>query len=144
MSIDESLGLYVTCEWTAEDFYESREKESGKLEENLCAEASTWNYVRRQDQRLWSHAIRFVHPDAKVNSYVDKVSSPFSKTTFPVCLERTRILPCCTTTAPETAATVQWLENFGHSFIPTWDWPAESPDLSSVDYSVNGIFKRRL
>ena len=42
------------------------------------------------------------------------------------------------------AATVQWLRNLDYIFISTWDWPANSPDLSPMDYSENGVFKRRL
>ena len=57
---------------------------------------------------------------------------------------RTRILPCCIMTAHTAAATVQWIENFGYFFISVRDWLANSPDLSPMDYSVNGIFKRRL
>ena len=47
-------------------------------------------------------------------------------------------------TAHTAAATVQWMESFGYFFIPVQDRPANSPDLSPMDCSVNGIFKRRL
>ena len=70
-----------------------------------------------------------------------KLSSPFSKRTISVCLGKTPILPCCTTTAFDhtAAATVQWLENFGKNFIPERDWPADPPEFSPKDYSVNRI-----
>ena len=46
--------------------------------------------------------------------------------------------------AHTAAATVQWLEDFGYNFIPARDWPADSPDLLPMDYSLNAIVKRRL
>ena len=42
------------------------------------------------------------------------------------------------------SATVQWLENFGYNYISARNWPANSLDLSPIDFSVNGIFKLRL
>ena len=46
--------------------------------------------------------------------------------------------------AHKAAATVQWLESHGYNFIPEEDWCANSPDLSPMDYSINGIFKQGL
>jgi hypothetical protein len=45
--------------------------------------------------------------------------------------------------AHKASATVQWLEA-NYNFIPAGDWPANSPDLSPMDYAINGIFKHRL
>ena len=46
--------------------------------------------------------------------------------------------------AHKASATVQWLKANGCKFILAEDWPANSPDLSLVDYVINGIFKQRL
>ena len=36
---------------------------------------------------------------------------------------------------------VQWLETNKIKYIPAGDWPANFPDLSPMDYGINGIFK---
>jgi hypothetical protein len=36
------------------------------------------------------------------------------------------------------------MESYSCKFISAEDWPANSSDLSPMDYSINGIFKRRL
>ena len=36
---------------------------------------------------------------------------------------------------------VQWLETNKIKYIPAGHWPANSPDLSPMDYGINGIFK---
>ena len=82
--------------------------------------------------------ICFVPPDAKVNAnfYINKVLKPIFEKDIPRLFGKD---------ASHTAgATVRWLENFSHSFIPTQDWPTSSFDLSPMDCSVNGIFKLRL
>ena len=94
-------------------------------------------------------AIHFVFPEAKVNAnfYINKVLKPLFQKDIP-CLFRkdasSAMLHHDSPRAHTAAVTVQWLENFGYNFIPARDWPANSPDLSPMDYSVNGIFKRRL
>ena len=35
----------------------------------------------------------------------------------------------------------QWLETNKIKYIPAGHWPANSPDLSPMDYGINGIFK---
>ena len=70
-----------------------------------------------------------------------KFSSLFLKKSSPIRLERTRIFPYCTTTAHTAAATVLRLDNFDYNFIPARDWPSNSPNLSSIGYSINGIFQ---
>lgn len=46
--------------------------------------------------------------------------------------------------AHKAKKTVQWLESNGYKFIPEQDWPANSLDLSPMNFSINGIFKQRL
>ena len=36
---------------------------------------------------------------------------------------------------------VQWLETNKIKYIPAGHWPANSPDLSPMDYGINGNFK---
>ena len=51
-SIDEVWYYRSHINGRSKIFYEFRGKKLGKLEENLCTEASTWNYVRRGNQHL--------------------------------------------------------------------------------------------
>jgi hypothetical protein len=46
--------------------------------------------------------------------------------------------------AHKASNTVAWLESHGYKFISEENWPANSPDLSPMDYAINGIFKQRL
>jgi hypothetical protein len=46
--------------------------------------------------------------------------------------------------AHKALTTVQWIEANNCNFITAGDWPANSPDLSPMDYAINGIFKHRL
>ena len=46
--------------------------------------------------------------------------------------------------AHKAAATVQWLESHGYSFIFEQDWCVNSPDLSPMNYSINRIFEQGL
>ena len=69
-------------------------------------------------------------PDTEVNANfsINKVFKPLFRKGHPlVCLGRKPIRPCYTIDsawAHTAAVTVQWLENFGHNFIPAQDWPA--------------------
>ncbi len=38
---------------------------------------------------------------------------------------------------------VEWLKNRKINFIPKEDWMSNSPDLSPMDYAINGIFKKK-
>ena len=40
--------------------------------------------------------------------------------------------------------TQQWLVDSGQKFIPKEHWPPYSPDISPLDYGVNGNLKRIL
>jgi hypothetical protein len=40
--------------------------------------------------------------------------------------------------------TYDWLDAHVVKYITKDEWPANSPDLSPMDYSINGIFKRHL
>jgi hypothetical protein len=44
----------------------------------------------------------------------------------------------------KASATVQWLKANGYRFIPAGNYPANSTDLSLMDYAINRIFKQRL
>ena len=80
-------------------------------------------------------------------SILKKFSSPFSKRTSPRLFGKDANFSVPhhdSARAHTAAATVQWLENFGHNFIPARNWPTDSLDLSPIDSSVKRIFKRRL
>ena len=132
--------------------HEFRGKKSS--EENLCTEASTWNSFRRGNQCLWSHCHPFhllpPPPPTKQKSTSSsewtKFSSPFSKKDIPRLFGKDANsveLHHDSARAQAAAAIVQWLENSCYNFIPRRNWPTNSPDWSLMDYSVNGIFKRR-
>jgi hypothetical protein len=94
-------------------------------------------------------AIRFVPPRTKVNSwyYVNKVLKPLFRKDIPKLFgSRAHLVVLHQDSAPahKATATVQWLKANGYKFIPAEDWPANSPDLSPMDYAINGIFKQRL
>jgi len=93
--------------------------------------------------------IRFVPPRAKVNSdfYINKVVHPLFKKDIPRLFgkqAKMAVLHRDSAPAHKSAKTVAWLKSNGYKFIPEEDWPANSPDLSPMDYSINGIFKQRL
>jgi hypothetical protein len=93
--------------------------------------------------------IRFVPSRCKVNSdyYINNVLDPLFKKDIPKLFgKRAKMAVLHHDRAPahKSAKTVKWLESRGYKFIPEADWPANSPDLSPMDYSINGIFKRRL
>ncbi|OQV24934.1 putative Ras-related protein Rab-10 [Hypsibius exemplaris] len=93
--------------------------------------------------------IRFVPPRAKVNSdfYINKVLHPLFKKDIPRLFgkqAKMAVLHHDSAPAHKSAKTVTWLKSNGYKFIPEEDWPANSPDLSPMDYSINGIFKQRL
>ena len=55
--------------------------------------------------------------------------------------ERKVILPMNGARALLHPNVVQWLETNKIKYIPVGHWPANSPDLSPMDYGFNGIFK---
>ena len=55
--------------------------------------------------------------------------------------ERKVILPMNGARAFFHPNVVQWLETNKIKYIPAGHWPANSPDLSPMDYGINGIFK---
>ena len=123
-------------------FHEFRGKEPEMLEENLCTKGSTWNYVHRMNQRLWSHCHPFrpsqlVHQQSTPAHFRKEYLCLFGRVTSYAVLHQ----DSAWSRLHKAAATVQWLENFGQNFIPLRDWLANSPDCSPVDYPVNRIFK---
>jgi hypothetical protein len=94
-------------------------------------------------------AIRFVPPNTKVNSafFINKVLKPIYEKDIPRLFgkDAKRVALHHDSASSHTSGpTVKWLESNNCNFIPAADWPANSPDLSLKDYSINGIFKRRL
>jgi hypothetical protein len=94
-------------------------------------------------------AIRFVPPRTKVNSdfYVKRVLKQIFKKDIPRLYGKdARLVALHHDSAPAHTAldTVRYLQNSKYRYIPKDDWPSNSPDLSPMDYSINGIFKRKL
>jgi hypothetical protein len=98
---------------------------------------------------LGTTAIRFVPPRTKVNSdfYVKRVLQPLFEKDIPRLYgkdAKSVALHHDSAPAHKALGTVRFLEDNNYRFIPAADWPSNSPDLSPMDYSINGIFKRRL
>jgi len=94
-------------------------------------------------------AIRFVPPRTEVDSdfYIDKVLKPLFEKDIPALFgkhAKLAVLHHDSAPAHKSTKTVAWLKSRGYKVISEADWPASSPDLSPMDYSINGIFKRRL
>ena len=94
-------------------------------------------------------AIRFVPPSTKVNAdfYVHRVLQPlFQKDIKRLYGKSAKRVKLHHDSAPthRALATVRFMQENKYEFIPASDWPANSPDLSPMDYSINGIFKQRL
>ena len=121
------------------------QKWAQKVEKHLCAETCPWNDVRRGDQRLrsYGHPIFSLTQKWTPNSTSTKFLSPSLRKTFRVYLRAMLRMLCChnSTSAHKAAATVQWLDNPGCNSISVQDWPVYSPDLSFMDFSINGIFQ---
>jgi hypothetical protein len=92
--------------------------------------------------------ICFVPPNTKVNSafFTNKILKPiygkdilrlFGKDAKRVTIHHD------SASSHTSGPTVKWLKSNNCNFIPAADWPENSPDLSPMDYLVNGIFKRR-
>ena len=120
-----------------------------RLEETFLYKSIHVEFFCRGNQCLWFlTAIRFIFypPPTKQKSTSSsewtKFSSHFSKKDI-LCLfgkdAISAVLHHDSSRAHAAATTVQWLENFGYNFIPLRDWPTNSPNLSPMDYSVNGI-----
>lgn len=94
--------------------------------------------------------IRFVEPGAKINSqyYIENVLTPiFAEDVprlFPGTLIQKAVFHHDSAPAHASKATQKFLESQAIKFIPKEDWMGNSPDLSPMDYCVNGIFKWEL
>ena len=93
--------------------------------------------------------IYFVPPEAKVNSqfYVDKVLRPILQKDIPRLygkLAKKVTLHHDSAPAHTSFFTYNSIVKMGFNFIAKEDWPANSPDISPMDFSLNGILKERL
>ena len=90
--------------------------------------------------------MRIVPENVKVNNEVflrEMLISIWKKDISRLCPdgERKVILPMNGARAFFHPNVAQWLETNKIKYIPAGDWPANSPDLSPMDYEINGIFK---
>jgi hypothetical protein len=91
----------------------------------------------------------FVPLNSKVNSWfcVNKLLKPIFEKDIPrMFCSRAHLVVLHHDSVPahKASATVQWLEANNYKFIPAGDWPANSSDLSLMDYAMKRIFKHRL
>ena len=94
-------------------------------------------------------ALRFIPPKAKVNAdyHIKHVLKPLFEKDLPKLFgkdSKSVVLHHDSAPAHTAAATYKWLRDNGYKFISKENWPANSPDLSPMDYGVNGFFKRQL
>ncbi|OWA51775.1 hypothetical protein BV898_16242 [Hypsibius exemplaris] len=92
-------------------------------------------------------AIRFVPPRSKVNSdfYMKHVLKPLFKKNIPKLYgkqAKSVALHHDSAAAHTALTTVRFLQDNNYRFISAADWPFNSPDLSPINYSINGIFKK--
>lgn len=93
--------------------------------------------------------IYFVPPRTKINaqSYIDLFLKPLFKKDVPRLFGKDAknvVLHQDSAPAHVARKTYKWLADNRIKFIPNKKWPSNSPDLSPMDYAINGIFKRRL
>ena len=148
VSIGEVWCYFVTCEWMVEGFLWVSRKEFGKTGGKIVYRSIHGDYVRRGNERLWSHCHLFRPSRCKSYHQVlhQQVLKPLLENKIPRLLgedANSAVLHHDSARAHTAAAPVQWPE-ISACFIPARDWLAYSPNLSPMDYSVNGIFKRRL
>ncbi|OWA55294.1 hypothetical protein BV898_19677 [Hypsibius exemplaris] len=94
-------------------------------------------------------AIRFVPPRTKVNSdfYGKHVLKPLFKKDIPPLYgkqARSVALHHNSDAAHTALITVRSLQDNNYQFFSAADWPSNTPDLSPMDYTISGMFKRRL
>ena len=93
--------------------------------------------------------LRFVEPQAKINAdyYIEYLLKPLVQEDIPRLYSGRKYKPMLhqdSAPAHKAKKTQDWLRNSGIDFIPQEKWLGNSPDLASMDYCVNGIFKWKL
>ncbi|OQV15059.1 hypothetical protein BV898_10818 [Hypsibius exemplaris] len=95
-------------------------------------------------------AIRFVKPKTKINNeyYIQHVLKPLFKNDirklFPGELINKVVFHHDSAPAHSSGITQEWLQNSGSKFILKEHWMGNSPDLTPIDFCVNGLFKWKL
>ena len=93
--------------------------------------------------------LRFVEPKAKINQeyYFDKLLTPLFESDIPEMFAGRKYKPLFhhdNAPAHSGKKTQAYLENSEFDYIPWQDWLGNSPNMSLVDFCVNGIFKQNL
>ena len=124
-----------------EDTRESRKKktQSGWPAKVMCA----MGVSMRGQTGLYT-----VPSNVKINGqvFIDHVLKPLFKKDVPRLYpgeERKVILHMDAATAHFSKVVVEWLNKNHITYIPKQDWLANSPDVSPMDYGMNGMFKAR-
>ena len=89
-----------------------------------------------------------VPSNVKINGkgFIDRVLKPLFKIDVPRLYpgeERKVILHMDAASAHFSKPVLKWLKENKITYIPKQDWPSHSPDLSPMDFGVNGMFKAR-
>ena len=129
-------GYYETKGKQAPNEYKKKER-SGWPPKLLCAIG-----IRHRGPT----SLRMVPENVKVNNkvFLKVVLIPIWKEDIPRLYpgeEKKVILPMNGACAFFHPNVVRWLETNKIKYIPAGHWPANSPDLSSMDYGISGIFK---
>ena len=77
------------------------------------------------------------------NRFLNKFASKLCKRSSPY-LNNVSSLPCETWNAYRTRATLELSQKETPDFIPPQLWPANSPDLNPVNYSVWGLLQEKV
>ena len=90
--------------------------------------------------------VYIVPPKSKVNArfFIDNILKPIVEKDIPRLYpgeEHKVVIHMDSAPAHVAKETYQWFDERGIKYIPKDKWPANSCDLSSMDYAVNSIFK---
>jgi len=150
VTIDEAW-LYLTyCNGERKIFYEFRGNKPHESWRKFCEKKHPQGVMVAMGITARGPTdIYFVPPKAKVNSqfYVDHVLKPILQKDIPRLYGKfAKKVTVHHDSAPAhtTFFTYNSIVEMGYNFISKEDWPANSPDISPMDYGMNGIFKERL
>ena len=89
-----------------------------------------------------------VPSNVKINGkvFIDRVLKPLFKIDVPRLYpgeERKVTLHMDATSGHFSKPVLKWLKENKITYIPKQDWPSDSPNLSPMDFGMNGMFKAR-
>ena len=147
VTIDETWVSTNNTTGCTDGYYESKEKPAP--DEFKMKEQSGWPTKILCAMGICSRgktSLMVVPENAKVNNevFLKEVLIPIWRKDIPRLYpgeEHKVILHMDAAPAHFHPNVVSWLRKNKITYIPKEDWPANSPDLSPMDYGINGIFK---